>query len=368
MAQQNKQTFLVEFQQTEVDDTCGMKRWMTGIEGGSGLQAKTSILPEMLAAEVHSDLQCIAQMTDISPTAIKEVIDDIISGLNYEDLKDTVKMELLYRRLGWLAAFAIYIEPEIRMDYEPIVVDSEIVLDREPLWVIAHPDRVLRHKKTKELQVREYIPMPPGLTNQKWLHSWHFNMRMHVTLAAVMEDLKLGMDFGIVMGMSEGYISTLDGRLAHPYTWGYRNKKTNQWSNVFKSDKDGWELAPVWEFPGGIVGWVKMCGEGIARNQFPLSPPIILNKGMLDNWVERKLHREREIKTVSDIATTNLHLRGIHFERRTAQCRPITGEPCSFLTACWNVKTAANPLKSGGYVANRTFQLTECNNHDMMES
>ncbi len=354
-----KQTFLVDYQQTEADDLCGMKRWLSTLEAGTGIQARDDVLPTLLKQAIHDDFRCINSLDDLSQPSIQAVIDDVLGELSEKDKQDQTKMELLYRRLGWIAAYALYIEPGIRMDYDVMPIDSEIVLDREPLWVIAHPDRLLKEKKTKEIIYRELILMPPGLTNQKWLHSWHFQMRMHVGMAAAMEDKKLGVDYGQVMGLSEGYYSTIDGRLAHPYCWGYFNKQRSEWSNVYKNEKDGWALAPVWEFPGGVVAWVKMCGDGVAKHQFPLSPPILLNKRMLDNWVENKLHREREIRTVGDISRTNLHIRGIHFERRTAACRPVTGECCPFIFACWDSKTAANPLKGDQFITNRVMMLRD---------
>ena len=359
MVSKSKTTFLVDFQQTEVDDLCGMKRWLSSHESGMGIQAKDSVLPGLLEQATHSDFQCINGLEDLSQPSIQAVIDDVLGELTDKDKQDQTKMELLYRRLGWIAAYALYIEPAIRMDYEVIPIDTEIVLDREPLWIITHPDRLLRHKVTKDVIYRELIQMPPGLTNQKWLHGWHFRMRMHAGMASAMEDRKLGIDYGQVMGMSEGYISILDGRLCHPYIWGYFNEKTSSWSNVYRNERDGYKLAPVWEFPGGIVAWVKKCGEGIANNQFPVSPPIMLNKSMLDNWVEQRLHREREIRTLADISVGNLHLRGIHFPRKTANCRPVTGEVCEFIGCCWNGKVAANPLKDNNFVSNRVMMMQD---------
>jgi hypothetical protein len=48
-------------------------------------------------------------------------------------------MELLYRRLGWMNAFALFIEPGIRRLYLTIPMDEEITLDRAPLSVKVRP-------------------------------------------------------------------------------------------------------------------------------------------------------------------------------------------------------------------------------------
>ncbi len=329
-----KADFLIDFAATELDDRCGMSFWLSTLEGGRGIQHKTSILPALLLAETHADLRAIAALEDIGPVAIQKVIDGLLEPLSEEDREDVTRMELLYRRLGWLAAFALYVEPGIRMDYHSVPLDSEILLDRTPLWVTARPDRLLRSKTDGDISYREYVLMPPGV-NQKWLHTWLFNMRVHLGIAAASEETKQGITYGQIMGLMEGYYSVLDGHLMHPYVWGYHKHQTQEWSNVFKTEKEGWLPTPVWKFPGGVVAWVRHCGQHIADAQFPLSPEITFNKPMLDNWVERQLHRARAIRVVKDASVTNQHLRGIHFEQKTATCRPLIGEPCQFLAKCW---------------------------------
>lgn len=353
----SKITFLTDLKVTEMDEACGMRYWYQQVEGGRGIVRADNILTQFIQDESVRDFQAIAGMDDISPEAIEAVVADILAPLSFDDKRDINKMELLYRRLGWLAAFALFIEPDIRADYETIPIESAIVYDRDPLWIITNPGRVLKHKRTGELHYREYVPMPPSLTRQHWLQSWHFNMRLHLGLAAAEQELKKNIDHARVVGMSLGFTSSADQRLAHPYVRAYHDKAHDEWAHHLVGFKEmkpeaKWEPTSTWRFPDGIVRWVQVCGKSTAEMQFPLSPPVFLNQLLLDQWVGRRLHREREIRCISDKAKTNFNLRSVYFPRIHSQCKGSDGTQCPFLSACWTPAVRNAPLHSGEYVPN----------------
>jgi hypothetical protein len=152
-----------------------------------------------------------------------------------------------------------------------------------------------------------------------------------------------------VMGLSEGYKSILDGRLVHPYVWAYRDKH-GAWANGMRSDGGDWKPAPVWEFEAGLVEWVRMCGATMAESQFHLSPPVSLNGPMLNGWVARTLHREREVSAFSQVCHSNVFQRVNHFPREHTSCRPNHGPACPFLKVCWTPALVHMPCKSGEFV------------------
>jgi hypothetical protein len=155
--------------------------------------------------------------------------------------------------------------------------------------------------------------------------------------------LEESVKFAQVMGLIKG--DTRSGRLSHPYVWGW--KRSSDWSTSYKA---GWDPTPVWEYPGGIVRWVQLCGEEVAASQFPHSYPVMRNDKEIDEWVSRRLHRQRVIRLVEAECQTDLEMRNIHFEKRTRSCRPAFGDACEFLLACKNAAVEANPLGSGEYV------------------
>lgn len=359
-----RSNYLIEYDSAEMDDSCSMRYWYRDFECGKGIRRKDQVVPNSILSKTHDDLRVISQMEDLRPQVIQSMIDDVLNGLSIKDKEDFPKMELLYRRLGWMAAFALYIEPAIRVEYHNVKVDEELLLDRGGIWIITKPDRILKRKLdetgNEEIVYQEYVTMPPGLGHVAWFHGFFYNMRMHAGMAAadeVMEGLTTTVgdkvSYGQVRGLSLGFRSSSDGRLCHPYVWGYYNKDKAEWTPSVKSSSGG-RPTPVWEYPLGIVNWVQLCGKAAADGQFPLSPPIYLNETALQDWLSFRLHREREISSLGKVCHDNKYLRMIHFPKKTTQCRPTIGETCPYLDVCWNDNVKTQPLQSGLFVQNRT--------------
>lgn len=335
----------------ETDDHCGMKYWWQRKSGPArkGLVPLKKELPLLIGGETHNDLATVADMEDISVDALKEVVKGLTSHLTQDDYCEQSKMELLWRRLGWLVAFALYLEPEIREKYDNVAVEDEVIYVRDPLWVPVTPDRVLRNKITNRLEYREYKTTVSS--TQKWLHSWFYAIQLHLGLVAMSEELEEKVHFAQIMGLMKGYESQSDHRLVHPYVWGWYNHQLDKWScdYTLSRGKD-WVPMPVWEYPGGIVEWVRFCGPDVAKGQFPHSPPVFLNQRMLDLWTVRRLARQRQIRQVEEAAYLDEKIRVTYFEMKTGQCRPAFGDPCPYLPLCWNAEANANPLGSGDFI------------------
>lgn len=336
--------YLTDRSAVETDDRCGMRYWWNRIEGGRGIVDEQEAFDLRIGRETHEDLATVATMEDISEEALKAVVADLLSPITEEDKIEQAKMELLYRRIGWFVAFALYIEPEIRRKYEDVGIEREIILDRQPLWVAVTPDRLLKDRTTGQLVYREYKTTISA--SNKWLESWKYAIQIHTSLAAIEEEIGTKVAYGQVMGLMKGY--TTQERMFHPYAWGYYNATDDEWSSSYKQGAK-WEAMPAWEYPGGPVEWVKFCGEEVAKGQFPHTAPIFLNRRMLDLWVDRRIAREEVIHTVKHTCTLDPQVRQRYFEMRTAQCRPAFGDQCPYLRACWNASIGADPL-SHGYV------------------
>ena len=354
--------YLTDVSQVETDDTCRMRYWFRHQEGGKGILNKETVVSQLLDTEIHNDLRSLSRMDNISPLAIQDLINDVLSHLTLEDKQDTGKMELLYRRLGWFAAFAIYREPTIRATYDTLPSDEAFILDKDPLWVVAYPDRIVKDKQTGEIAYWEYVQMGPGLTQERWKQGWHYNIRLHVGLAAAAANLDKDQTPSVAhaIGIGRGFHSLLDHRLCHPYVYGYRNPITREWAATIDNRQGAWEKQPVWDFPEGIVAWVRLCGEHTAKGQFQMSPPVTLNKDILDHWCAHRVHREREITHIKTISAANFHIRAVYFPMAPAQCYPALEPTCPFITACWDPKVSAMPLKSGQFVSALPTDIGEC--------
>lgn len=343
----SKVLYLTDRSACETDDDCGQKYWWNRKHGRRGIVSVDESFYLTIGKETHEDLAMVAEMPDISPEALDKVIAPLLDSLQAEDISRQTSMEALYRRLGWLVAFGLYIEPGIRATYEPVQLEDEIVLDRTPLWVAVTPDRVLRHRETGRLIYREYKTTITA--GKKWEDSWPYSVQLHVGLKAIEEELDEQLAYAQIMGLMKGNTYNSDGRLTHPYVWAWFNEGAGIWSNEYQRST-GWAPRPVWEYPGGLVEWVQLCGPGVAAQQFPHSRPIVLNEHIVNDFVASRLHREREIADVTLQCHISETERAKYFRKKMKTCRPAWGDACPYLSACWNATIGQDPLKSGLFV------------------
>lgn len=330
----------------ETDDACGMRYFWNRKYGALGIVAKERASYFKIGATTHEDLATVADLDDISAPVIDQLIREITDPITEQDKLIQKTMEVLYRRLGWIAAFALFVEPRIRAEFENVSVEDEIILDRTPLWVAITPDRVLRHRVGGYLIYREYkTALQAGF---KWARHWQYDIQIHLGMKALEEELGEKLAYGQVMGLLKG--DDRGERLVHPYVWAYRNTKTGDWTHDYtKARSSDWEHAPVWDYPGGVVEWVQKLGEEVALSQFPHSAPCFLDERQVEDWCERKIVRETYVEDNREECQTDASLRNLVFEKRTSQCTPIYGDPCEYLAACWNAAVNENPLASGIY-------------------
>lgn len=328
-----------------MDDKCGMRYWFNRLEGGGGLVPKAESLALRIGKETHEDLACIAEMEDITVEGISRVVNGILENISNEDKQFHYEMELLYRRLGWLSAWALFLEPKIRESYHDVGIEKELILEEGDLWVPTTPDRILRSKLNHQLIYNEFKTTITA--NFKWQQSWRYAIQLHIGMKAVEQELGQKVAFGRVIGLMKG--SYRDGRMIHPYVWAYYNHVRDNWSHEYQRGAD-WIPRPIWEYPYGIVNWVLSLGEEVAREQFPHSAPVFLDERMLADWIRRRTRRQKEIKIVKERAAIDLPYRALHFERRTSQCRPAFGDDCPYLLPCWNATAEKNPMGTGEYV------------------
>lgn len=352
----NGKVYLVDRSGAELADRCGMAYWWNRKHGGTGVVMPKEAEALMVGRQTHEDLQAVAEAEDISPAGLEGLIEPLLANLQPGDEGHQVVMELLYRRLGWLVAYALYIEPKVREVYETVGLEKELILDRSPLWVPVTPDRVLKHRRSGHVVYREYKSTISS--SGKWLGSWKKMVQLHLGIKAIEEDTGQPVAYGQVMGLMKGMVR--DGRLAHPYVWGYCNQSTGAWTHDYQQARSGaWSPRPVWEYPGGIIGWVTACGPDVALSQFPHTEPVFLNEKLLGEWVARWQAKLAQWGTVEEMCANDPKARAIFFEPRTSQCEPPFGDPCPYRLACWNASVNADPIGSGHYVERQPHHEVE---------
>lgn len=341
--------YLTDRSSAEMDDTCGMKYWWNKKACGQGIVSVHESIYLTTGREVHEDFAALAMLDNLSPNSLQSYIDEhMLAHLTDEDRENPKTMEHVYRRAGWFAAWGLFIEPQIRDEFEHVSVEGEIIFDRNPLWVAVTPDRVLRHRRDGYVVYKEF---KSTITAQKkWLDSWSYAIQLHLGMKALEEELKEKVRFAQIIGLmkgSEGYGD--NPHLSHPYVWAWYNASTKKWTSEYSQARSAqWEKMPVWEFDGGIVQWVIQCGEDTARSQFPHTGPVFLNDHMLNQWIEERTTREMLIADARGHDGTLWDM-GV-FPHSLKNCRPAFGDACDYQLACWNATVGANPLASGEYI------------------
>lgn len=350
MADEKKVIYLTDRSAAETDDQCGMKFWWNRIAEGGGIVPAEH--PEALAvgAAIHDDFALLGEMEDISVNKLGDVIEGLLGSLSEEDQHQQRKMEILYRRLGWFAAWGLFKEPHIRKGWKNVSIEKELILDRSPLWVQVTPDRLLRNKL--DPSVMKYMEYKSTISaSKKWLDSWRYQIQIHTSLKAVEEEMGKAIKYAQVVGLLKGNYSSADNRLTHPYVWGYYNESSGEWTHDYNKARSAqWVPMPVWEYPNGIIEWVQRCGEEVANNQFPSTAPIFLDERMLDEWIARRTARAQQVEIVKETCLKEEKVRNIYFEKRTSKCRPAFGDPCPYVRLCWNAESGRNPLGTCDFV------------------
>lgn len=349
--------YMSDLAAASVDDLCGRRYWYREMEGGRGIMRKEHVIPEQILAATLHDLHTLQSIPegDLEVLALNTYIEDMEQTLTSADREDVTLMRLFYRRLGWLAAWAIYHEGITRHVYETVPLPEEITFVRDPLKVKVRVGRLLRARGSKEVVYRTFEPTP--VVTQRWKGSIGYSIRPYIEAQAVMDETGIGIDHIQVQGLLTGH--QVGDSISHPYVTVYRNPDTLEWSHNFLYGKSGeWEEKHLWDYPGGVMAWVLKCGLDVANAQFTLGPPLTPMHKMVEAWVARRLHRERQILGAASDSHTNYHLRNQHFPMNTTACSPLFEEKCPYTNLCWCQGTILNPLANGPYVPRPPLMVT----------
>lgn len=330
---------LVDRTTMEIDWVCGRKRWWYKEFGEGEVRGIVpSGEPEYLTVgkDIHRDLEALTGGEDVGA-----LIAPLLEALALAESVPT--KEVLARRIGWLWAFARHWWPKIADEWEVVSVETEIVLDRSPLWIGVIPDLILRHRKLGHLAYFEWKSV--GILGREWVNHWPYAIQIHLGMLAVEEELSEPVEKGRVVGLFKG--RDYKGRLAHPYVYGWTDAEGRWRSDGVR----GWSPTPTWEYPeGGLLGWLELLGEETAMDQFPTSAEIPLNRRLVESCVRSRLFREQQVRQFRDLAKTDPAVLDSIFEMRTKNCRPPIGSPCDFLSACHHASINADPLRNGEYI------------------
>lgn len=333
--------FNTNIDDSNLDNTCARKYFNTKLELGTGMRPAEELLEQQMIDATQSDLREIAGIKSLDVYVLERLVNDLTRGMTPAHKANFKGMQLLYRRIGLMSAYALFVEPLLRRFYESIDIPPEVILTRAPLMVKVKMGRLLKNRQTGELLYREFVPTE-ATGSSKWKTSWEYSVRPQLSIAAVQQCMRMTIQAAQVMGIGMGYRSALTSNagvsLAHPYVQAYHNAAKNEWTHLFKPAIEGWVPRPVWEWPGTPVQWIVKCGKDVGLGLFPLSARVAYNHTVLEGWIDHRLHRERVIWSSAESSLTSKTLLSMNFPMNTLSCMPLHEPHCPFLMKCWSDK------------------------------
>lgn len=329
----NKPIYLTDRTTIETDWECGMKRWWYKHQDGGGIVPVKEPTYYREGRLIHADLAKIAE---------GHSLEQVLGDIETPDPLDIMAVEVWSRRIGWITAWATWIWPSLRLNYEVMFAERELILEYGPLWVANTADLVVRDNRDGRVVVFDFKSV--GMLTRNWVNHWPYAVQMHINTKAVEVEIKEAPKFAQVIGLVKGHEE--GGKLRHPYVWAYSDGQAG-WSKGWKKD---WLLRPTVEYPGGPHAWALKLGQEEAQEQFVFSAPIIPDERLLESLLADRTQREADIAFYfdGDHASGNRHR--ATFEPRFSKCRPSIGSECAYLGACHNAEINADPLGSGLYV------------------
>lgn len=346
---ERKITYLTHVPDTQVDSVCGRKFWLEHFEAGRGIIRREDVIEAALLKASLTDLRTIAStpLGDLTPKALQASVDDILKDV---DIRDYHSMSLLYRRLGWLVAWALFVEPTMRPVFEDIYIPPQISVTTSDLIATVPAGRLMRYRQCREVMYVDFVPTYS--ISSRWKESWARSSYPSIAMKAAAETARVDVNAMQVRGLSMGFMGGNGFTLNHPYVTGYQNIATGEWTcSITEGSKQGWRQTPVWQFEGGLVQWVQTCGEAVAQAQFPVSSRLMFNRHIFDAWVAHQVHREAQVLGAVADCYAKPALKDVFFPQNTLSCRPVHGESCSFQDICWGPVAQLNPLIAGLYIA-----------------
>ncbi len=182
-----------------------------------------------------------------------------------------------------------------------------------------------------------------------WVNSWDTAVQLHSSIKAVEETMgKAPVDVTIV-GLYKGYESY--GKQSSPFCYAYKKFgnppfTTDQVSYEYKS---GFKRYPTWEMVGGVKAWVESMPEDVLGNNFPMTPPIMVNDNLVARFFAQRLIREREIlqglEQLALSGETSNEVLDKYFPQKFDKGVPGWGYPCEFRKLCHG--NSSDPLREG---------------------
>lgn len=356
MSDEIKELRLVSRPRATVDWQCPRKRYWNYEYNGTGIVKSNTSLELFLGTTIHDSLAAIAQGVDIdsiAQTAHKQVVRSILELTENEPDAEFFALEQATLVEGLMRGFYRRVWPTLMSEYPKVVaIEKEMTYQYDDLTFIAKPDLVVADADGNLFYI-EY----KSTANKKdsWIASWSYAIQLHSTVRAIEATLGEKVTGVIVQGLYKGYESY--GKQNSPFCYSYHRAGQPPFSQdeFLYGYKAGYKKRPVWEMNGGLKKWVDEMPEEILGDQYPRTPVIFVNDGLVDSFFNQRNWREKEIALAVHLMGNSTpegrqEILDVTFPQKFDSCNPAFGSGCIYKELCFG--HVEDPLAQGWEVRN----------------
>lgn len=345
------------------DNTCHRKYFHAYKAGGTGIQARGQAIELFMGSALHDGLACIAQdemeeaktnsedrgnqigIDTIAKTAFKQVLDPMIEAATNRKTGQIEQDDVDYAREqatlveGLLRGFYRHVWPRLMEEYDIEFFEKPMIFKHDGIGMVVKADLVVRSKSTGMLTYVEY--KSTSSKDDRWIRSWDTNIQLHSSVRAIEQAVGEEVESVIVIGLYKGYFSY--NKQGSPFCYGYKKNGNPPFTTEQLGYKylAGWNKTPTWMMPDGVKGWVAKMPEEILQEQFPQTPPIFLNRDLIDAFFRQQAVRQRliqyaQVELDKDILLPEARqlLMDEVFPQNFEECTPAWGGECNYRILC----------------------------------
>lgn len=328
---------------------------------GVGLSSESKGLELFLGTAVHDGLAAIAQgvgIDQIAEAAVKQVKEGLLAETEGEAEAAEFASEQGALVEGLLRGFYKQVWPQLMAQFTVHSIEQPCVYRTDDTGMenpqgrfifMARHDIILQDAEGN-LWYWEY--KSTSSSREQWINSWSTAVQVHSGIRAFEQTSGEVITGVVVQGLYKGYQQK--GKQSSILCYAYHKPgeppfTTAKWSYEYKP---GFRKFPVWHREGGVKRWVDEMPAEILAEQFPQTPPIFINEGLVNGFFRQQASRQLEIHMAAEglkredlDVGTKISLLDMAFPQRFDRCNSSWGHPCEFRQLCHGA--VGNPLDLG---------------------
>lgn len=334
------------------DWVCPRKRYWQYEYDGKGIVRSGISLELFTGTVVHDCLAAIATQHPqvdidlIAVTAFQQMKKTLLDAHDGEVGADEFAFEQATLVEGMLRGFYKHVWPRLLLQF-PVIkfIEKEVTYKHDGLVFMSKPDLIMEDKEG-EWHYIEY--KTTRSKKEDWVNSWQTAVQLHSSIKAVEQTLGQAPLAVTIVGLYKGYESY--GKQNSPFCYAYKRNGNPPFTKdeIQYGYKAGFKRYATWELAGGVKKWVEEMPEYILSEQYPITPPILIDENLVERFFNQRGTREKEIHHAVKMIAANPESESLlddYFPQKFDQCTPYFGKKCEYSRLCHGYSGA--PLTNG---------------------